>query len=102
MTGKKRHPFYNSKWQGARADYLARHPLCVMCQTAGRLTPATVVDHVVPHKGDASRFWDQSNWQALCAPHHNSAKQSAEKLEETYGMPSAPCDENGYPRWGDW
>ena len=37
-----------------RAAYLARHPLCVPCEAAGRLEPATVVDHVVPHRGDPS------------------------------------------------
>ena len=37
--------------------------------TNGRrgLTPATQTDHVVPHRGDPTLFWDeQGNWQALC------------------------------------
>jgi len=37
----------------------------------GRLNAATVVDHIVPHKGDAVLFWKQSNWQALCRDCHN-------------------------------
>ena len=56
---------YGPRWRRARAAYLARHPLCVPCEEAGRLAPATVVDHVVPHRGDQKLFWDEANWQAL-------------------------------------
>ena len=37
-----------------------------------KVTAATVVDHVIPHKGDKALFWDTSNWQAMCAPCHSS------------------------------
>lgn len=57
---------YNSRWQRARAAYLAAHPLCVECAKHGRVTPARVVDHVRPHRGDQALFWDERNWQALC------------------------------------
>lgn len=30
-------------------------------------TPATQTDHVVPHRGNMTVFWDASQWQALCA-----------------------------------
>lgn len=68
---------YGYKWQQARAGYLARHPLCVHCQKAGRVEEATEVDHVIPHRGDMALFWDSSNWQALCKPCH-SAKTASE------------------------
>ena len=48
-----------------------RHPLCVSCQAEGKLTAATVVDHIVPHRGDTKLFWDESNWQPLCKEHHD-------------------------------
>ena len=57
---------YGARWQKARAAFLAAHPLCVNCKRNGRLTPARVVDHIVPHRGDMSLFWDESNWQPLC------------------------------------
>jgi 5-methylcytosine-specific restriction enzyme A len=69
---------YGYKWQQARLGYLAQHPLCVMCQAEGRVEAATVVDHKVPHRGDMARFWDSDNWQSLCKPHHDSAKQRME------------------------
>jgi 5-methylcytosine-specific restriction protein A len=63
---------YGPRWRRARAAYLARHPLCVPCAAGGRLAPATVVDHVVPHHGDQRLFWDESNWQGLCKPCHDA------------------------------
>lgn len=69
---------YGYRWQQARERFLAEHPLCVMCSREGRVTAATVVDHVVPHRGDERLFWDRSNWQPLCKAHHDGAKQRAE------------------------
>lgn len=56
------------------------------------MTAATVVDHIVPHGGDQALFWDTGNWQSLCAPHHNSTKQSEERLGYEKG-----CDSEGRP-----
>lgn len=70
---------YGSRWQKARSTYLVAHPLCVMCQKEGRIVAATRVDHIKPHKGDQALFWDTSNWQPLCGPHHDRDKQSEEK-----------------------
>jgi 5-methylcytosine-specific restriction enzyme A len=63
---------YGGAWQKARAGYLRLHPLCVHCQAEGRVTPATELDHIVPHKGDRALFWDSANWQPLCKPHHDA------------------------------
>jgi 5-methylcytosine-specific restriction enzyme A len=69
---------YGYKWQKAREAYLSKHPLCVYCEREGRVTPATVVDHIEAHRGDMKLFWDSSNWQSLCATHHSSTKQREE------------------------
>lgn len=70
---------YGYRWQQARAAYLAEHPLCVMCSKAGRVTIATVVDHITPHQGNQELFWDsESNWQSLCKPHHDNDKAEIE------------------------
>ena len=63
---------YGHRWRKARAAYLAQHPLCVECERLGRTTPATVVDHIVPHRGNQRLFWRRSNWQALCKAHHDA------------------------------
>jgi len=69
---------YGRRWQQARRRWLVQHPLCVMCQAAGRVVPATVVDHIIPHRGAARLFWDRENWQSLCERHHN-AKSAMER-----------------------
>jgi 5-methylcytosine-specific restriction protein A len=51
--------------------FLKRNPLCVHCYREGQLTPAYVVDHIKPHKGDYDLFWNEDNWQGLCTTHHN-------------------------------
>jgi len=77
-----------------------------MCQEQGRVTAATVVDHIIPHKlkealrsGDSQAiakaqklFWSRKNWQGLCKQHHDSTKQRMEKRGTVIG-----CDENGIP-----
>lgn len=83
---------YTARWGRARATYLTNHPLCVMCAAMGRITAASVVDHIVPHKGDPSLFWDSANWQALCAAHHNRDKQRQERTGVLQG-----CDADGLP-----
>lgn len=63
---------YDGRWRAYRRRYLREHPLCADCERAGRVTAATVVDHIVPHRGDAVRFWDERNHQALCQPCHSA------------------------------
>ena len=58
---------YGPRWRRARAAFLAQHPLCAACWALGRVVPATVVDHRVPHRGDPELFWDEANWQGLQA-----------------------------------
>ncbi|QDC05039.1 HNH endonuclease [Pseudomonas sp. SWI7] len=79
MTSSQRG--YNYKWQKARERYLLEKPLCVYCDRLGRVTAASVVDHVIAHRGDMTLFWDQSNWQPLCKPCHDSVKQAEEASE---------------------
>ena len=62
---------YDTKWRRARKAYLRKDPLCIICREEGRLTPATVVDHIIPHRGDPGLFWDENNWQPLCKDCHD-------------------------------
>jgi 5-methylcytosine-specific restriction endonuclease McrA len=70
---------YGVHWQRARHRFLLNHPLCVMCTANGHTTPADVVDHIQPHRGDRALFWDETNWQALCKMHHDSDKARLER-----------------------
>lgn len=68
---------YTYKWQKARKLFIADNPLCIDCLAEGKLIRTDEVDHIIPHKGDASLFWDRTNWRALCKSHH-SAKTARE------------------------
>jgi 5-methylcytosine-specific restriction protein A len=70
---------YNARWDKARATYLAHNPYCKPCQRAGIKALATHVDHLIPHRGDQTLFWDKNNWMGLCSTCHNGDKQKAEK-----------------------
>ncbi len=64
-----------------------------MCQWHGHVTAATVVDHIVPHRGDNALFWDSANnWQSLCGPCHDRHKQRLEKSGTESG-----CNLDGVP-----
>lgn len=62
---------YDSRWRVARKAFLQAHPLCAECLREGRYTAASVVDHIIPHRGDMRLFWDMENWQPLCKDCHD-------------------------------
>ena len=70
---------YGSAWRRESAAFLAQRPVCVDCGG-----PATVVDHVQPHKGDPVKFWDRGNWAPMCRRDHSC---KTVKLDGGYGNP---------------
>lgn len=86
------HDWYKTaRWQRLRATHLASEPLCRMCASKGRVTVATVCDHIEPHRGDVTKFWS-GPFQSLCKAHHDSTKQSEEARGHVKG-----CDAAGRP-----
>lgn len=73
---------YDRRWRKARLAYLQAHPLCEICQAKGITEPSEVVHHKIPHRGDLTLFWDQTNWQALSKVCHD--KETA-KEAGTFG-----------------
>lgn len=57
---------YDHRWRKYRKWFLEHHPLCEVCGA-----PASVVDHIIPHKGNYNLFWDTTNHQALCKMCHD-------------------------------
>lgn len=87
---------YNYRWQKARETFLKQHPLCRLHAALGHVVLATVVDHIEPHRGDQSKFWNRANWQPLCKACHDSTKQRAEKsgVLQGCGLSGVPLDPN--------
>jgi len=89
---KPRHgPYQTADWQRRRAAQLSAEPLCRMCAADGRVTAALVADHIRPHKGDTTQFW-QGELQSLCKHCHDSRKARIER-----GGTDPGCDADGVP-----
>ena len=74
---------YNSKWRRRSKLFLKSHPLCEECLKQNMLTPSTVVDHIVPHRGDPVLMWDEANnWQALCKRCHDKKTRRYDNVPE--------------------
>lgn len=89
------HPWYKTTfWRDLRLVHLGREPLCRRCKEEGRLTEATVVHHVRPHKGDWNLFRDGSNLASSCKRCHDSIEQSIEArgFDRTVGEDGWPVD----------
>jgi 5-methylcytosine-specific restriction protein A len=68
---------YGRRWRTIRNLYISQHPLCELCQAAGRMVPATEVHHRVPL--DAGGTNHDDNLQALCKPCHSRITLSANR-----------------------
>jgi 5-methylcytosine-specific restriction endonuclease McrA len=66
-------------------------PLCALCLQCGHVTPATVADHVVSHKGDFTAF-KLGELRSLCSACHN-ALDRANRLRSS----RSPVGLDGWP-----
>jgi len=76
------HLYDTKTWKVLRAECLYVTPWCVLCAQRDIYTPATVVDHIKPHKGDEALFFNFDNLQSLCKACHDRHKQRAEKRKD--------------------
>ncbi len=75
----KRDAWYSSKdWTKLRRAFIARNPLCSICNDNGFVRSADVVDHIVERKDDDSLRLSWDNLQSLCHSCHNQ-KSADEK-----------------------
>ena len=78
--------YFTPQWRRLRRAQLAAHPFCRMCEAMGRTTPATIPDHITPHRGNPALFFDPDNLQSLCSPHHSSTKARIEHGRRINGV----------------
>lgn len=77
-----------------RLRRLRAEPLCRICKANGRITAATVPDHIIPlAKGGTD---DDSNVRCLCADCHRdvTAEQFGQRKRVTIGRDGWPVDAN--------
>ena len=87
---------YGRDWRKVRALVLADEPLCRLCTQQGRVTAATVVDHIIRIKVRPDLRLARENLQPLCKACHDSAAQSRDRrgyLKGT-GVDGCPLDPN--------
>ena len=97
--GSARQRGYTRTWEKARHLFLMERPWCRMCMQEDKITSATVVDHIVPHRGDPGLFWSPDNWQSLCQHHHNSEKQRLERLGYVPGTDASGRPKDKHHPW---
>jgi 5-methylcytosine-specific restriction protein A len=95
LMGTHRQLYHRARWLRLRRHQLLIEPTCRFCRAQGKVVPATVADHVVPHKGDANAFWT-GVLQSLCEGCHNRAKQQQERqgYMNDIGVDGMPLDPN--------
>jgi 5-methylcytosine-specific restriction enzyme A len=62
---------YDWRWRQYSKRRLQQFPLCEECHRNGRVATAAVTDHVIPHRGDLTLFWDPTNHESKCIECHN-------------------------------
>jgi 5-methylcytosine-specific restriction protein A len=72
-------PYNLARWKRWRVAYRNANPLCRMCLERGYVAQTFAVDHIIPHKGDMSLFWNPDNLQPLCRDCHDRHKQRFER-----------------------
>ena len=90
---KFKNSLYNTpRWKAQRKWFLKTNTDCVLCGET-----ASLVDHIVPHKGDEKLFWDVHNWQPMCRTCHDSVKKKMENGKEVKEI-----SDNGSPTGEAW
>jgi 5-methylcytosine-specific restriction enzyme A len=85
--------YHTARWQRTRAEQLKQEPLCRSCDRRDKVVPATVADHITPHRGDHDLFW-HGPLQSLCAPchDHKTSVIEARGYDNEIGVDGFPVD----------
>lgn len=69
LTNREFQWMYHTKdWKVLKTNQLRKQSWCNSCSSTRFLQ----VDHIIPHNGDAEKFFDQNNLQTLCRGCHSS------------------------------
>jgi 5-methylcytosine-specific restriction enzyme A len=83
--------YHKVRWLNRRALQLKQFPICAWCLEKGDVEPATVADHITPHRGNEMAFFTGA-LQSLCKQCHDRGKQQLEVRGFT-----SDIDASGWP-----
>lgn len=88
--GSSRERGYTTAWDRFSKAWRVANPLCGYClNMTGMVTPATQVDHIIPHRHDPELFWPEgdpvNHFMACCDECHSVHKQRAERRADITG-----------------
>lgn len=84
------------RWRAIRAQALSREPLCRSCQSMGRTTAASHVDHI-NGRADRAQDYEDSNLQPLCASCHTEKTSTEHHKAMGRKVSIKGCDSQGRP-----
>ena len=90
--GKSRHKRgYGRQHVKLRAELLAREPLCRHCKAKGRVTVATIADHITPI-AEGGAVHDIANMQPLCHDCHTdkTLRDQGKRVKHRIGLDGWP------------
>ncbi len=92
--GSRQERGYGRQHELLRKQLFAAEPLCRMCRDKGRVTVATIADHIVPLAKGGPRY-DITNLQPLCPDHHHTKTMAdqGKRAKVRIGLDGWPCDD---------
>src|SRR5262249_22540703 len=57
--------YASHRWRIVSTRHRIEEPLCRVCKSQGRMTPAKITDHIIAIR-DGGAIWDEENLQSLC------------------------------------
>ena len=79
-AGERAGLYQTARWRRMREFQLEREPNCAECGE-----PATVADHIEPHRGRVGLFFDMDNLQSMCDGCHGAKSGSERESGPRYG-----------------
>ena len=89
--------YRTARWKRTRAEQLARQPLCETCLSMGRITAATVCNHVDKDSKATIEGFYAGPFTSECTPCHNGVVQRDEVRADAGKLPIQACRPDGWP-----
>lgn len=91
-------PYNTPTWKRLRRAHLDMSPVCIGCQSMGRITAANTVDHVLPISDGGPPFPSHDGLASYCTPCHGAkTARGSEAGAVRTAKPRRGCNRDGSP-----